>query len=122
MRGGSEGRQPRHSATQLSYLTVQKFRSAVETRRNRAKPYKFIGFGALDVTKPYKIIGCGALDVTKPYKFIGFGAMDAPQNEAGGLRGGSHATRLLNRAISQFKSFVVPSKHAAIGHGGHQTL
>ena len=23
------------------------------------KPYKFIGFGAMDVTKPYKFIGCG---------------------------------------------------------------
>ena len=34
------------------------------------KPYKFIGFGAMDVTKPW------AMDVTKPYKFIRFGAMD----------------------------------------------
>jgi hypothetical protein len=34
------------------------------------KPYKFIGFGAMDVTKPYKFIGFGAMDVTKPYKFI----------------------------------------------------
>ncbi len=40
------------------------------------KPYKFIGFGAMDVTKPYKSIGFAAKDVTKPYKFIGFGAMD----------------------------------------------
>ncbi len=40
------------------------------------KPYKFIGFGAMDVTKPYKFIGFGAMDVTKPYKFIGFGAME----------------------------------------------
>ena len=40
------------------------------------KPYKFIGFGAMDVTKPYKFIGFGAMDVTKPYKFIGFGATD----------------------------------------------
>ncbi len=38
------------------------------------KPYKFIGFGAMDVTKPYKFIGFGAIDVTKPYRFIGFGA------------------------------------------------
>ena len=36
------------------------------------KPYKFIGFGAMDVTKPYKFIGFGAMAVTKPYKFIGF--------------------------------------------------
>ena len=35
------------------------------------KPYKSIGFGAMDVTKPYKFIGFGAMDVTKPYKFIG---------------------------------------------------
>ncbi len=28
------------------------------------------------VTKPYKIIGFGAMEVTKPYKFIGFGAME----------------------------------------------
>ena len=37
------------------------------------KPYKFIGFGAMEVTKPYKFIGFGAMEVTKPYKFIGFG-------------------------------------------------
>ncbi len=37
-----------------------------------AKPHKFIGFGAMDVTKPYKFIGFGAMDATKPYKFIGF--------------------------------------------------
>ncbi len=37
------------------------------------KPYKFIGFGAMDATKPYKSIGFGAMDATKPYKFIGFG-------------------------------------------------
>jgi hypothetical protein len=39
------------------------------------KPYKFIGFGAMDVSKPYDFIGFGAMDVTKPYKFIGFGAL-----------------------------------------------
>ncbi len=37
------------------------------------KPYRFIGFGALDVTKPYNFIGFGATGVTKPYEFIGFG-------------------------------------------------
>ncbi len=41
-----------------------------------AKPYEFIGFGAMDVAKPYKFIGFGAMDVAKPYEFIGFGAMD----------------------------------------------
>ncbi len=51
------------------------------TRSNRpstatTKPYKFIGFGAMDATKPYEFIGFGAMDATKPYKFIGFGAMD----------------------------------------------
>jgi hypothetical protein len=40
------------------------------------KPYKFTGFGAIDITKPYKFIGCGAIDITKPCKFIGFGAID----------------------------------------------
>ena len=34
------------------------------------KPYKFIGFGAMDVTKPYEFIWFGAMDVTKPYEFI----------------------------------------------------
>ncbi len=38
------------------------------------KPYKFIGFGAMDVTNPREFIGFGAMDVTKPYEFIGFGA------------------------------------------------
>ncbi len=28
----------------------------------------------MDVAKPYEFIGFGAIDVTKPYKFIGFGA------------------------------------------------
>ncbi len=37
------------------------------------KPYKFIGFGAMDVKKPHKFIGFGAMDVTNPYKFVGFG-------------------------------------------------
>ncbi len=40
------------------------------------KPYKFIGFGAVDVTTPCKFIGLGAVDVATPSKFIGFGAMD----------------------------------------------
>ncbi len=39
-------------------------------------PYKFMGFGAMDVTKPYNFTGFGAMDVTKPYEFIRFGAMD----------------------------------------------
>ena len=39
-----------------------------------AKPYEFIGFGAMDVAKPYEFIWFGAMDVTKPYKCIGFGA------------------------------------------------
>ena len=38
------------------------------------KPYKFIRFGAMNVTKPYEFIGFGAMDVTKAYEFIGFGA------------------------------------------------
>ncbi len=43
------------------------------------KPYEFIGFGAMEVTKPYEFIGVGAMEVTKPYKFIGFGAMEVPK-------------------------------------------
>ncbi len=52
------------------------------------KPYKFIGFGAMDVTKPYKFIGFGAMDVTKTYKFIGFGALTACARSAHGLVSG----------------------------------
>ena len=40
------------------------------------KPYKFIGFGAMDVTKPFEFIGFGAMDVTKPlsiYRLWGHG-------------------------------------------------
>ncbi len=44
------------------------------------KPYKFIGFGAMEVTKLYKFIGFGAMEVTKPYKFIGCGAMEATRS------------------------------------------
>jgi hypothetical protein len=33
-------------------------------------PYKFIGFGAMDVTKPCKSIRSGPLDATKTYEFI----------------------------------------------------
>ncbi len=29
----------------------------------------------MDVAKPYEFIGFGAMHVTKPYKFIGFGAI-----------------------------------------------
>ncbi len=32
--------------------------------------------GFQDVAKPYEFIGFGAMDVTKPYEFIWFGAMD----------------------------------------------
>ncbi len=52
-----------------------------------SKPYKFICFGAMDVTKPYELIEpwmsrlrFGAIDVTKPYKFIRFVAMDATKS------------------------------------------
>ena len=37
--------------------------------------YKFLSFGAIDVTKPYTFIKFGAMDVTQPYKFIRFGAI-----------------------------------------------
>ncbi len=45
-------------------------------RPGTTKPYKFIGFGAMEVTKPYEFIRFGAMDVTKPCEFIRFGAMD----------------------------------------------
>ncbi len=32
----------------------------------------------MDATKPYKFIGFGAIDVTKPYELIGFGAKIRP--------------------------------------------
>ncbi len=35
----------------------------------RTKPYKFIGFGVIDVTKLYEFIGFAAMEVTKPYEF-----------------------------------------------------
>ncbi len=38
---------------------------------NVTKPYKYIGFGAMDVTTPYKFIGLGAMDVTRPYRLPG---------------------------------------------------
>ncbi len=40
-------------------------------------PYKFIGFGVIDVTKPYKCIWFGDIDAPKPYEFIGSGGMSA---------------------------------------------
>ena len=55
--------------------------------RGSNNPYKFIGFGAMEVTKacgvwgvtkPYQFIGFGAMEVTKPCQFIGFGAMEVP--------------------------------------------
>ncbi len=33
----------------------------------------------MGVTKPYKFIGFGAMDVPKPYKFIGFGDIHGPK-------------------------------------------
>ena len=37
-----------------------------------AKPYTFIGLGAMDVTKLYNFTAFGAMYVTKPHEFIGF--------------------------------------------------
>ena len=37
------------------------------------KPYKFIGFGAINVTKPYEFIRFGDIHGPTPYKLIGFG-------------------------------------------------
>ncbi len=47
--------------------------------RDDTKPYKFVGFGDMDVTKPYKFTGFGHMDVTKPYEFIGFGDIHGPK-------------------------------------------
>ncbi len=41
--------------------------------------YRFIGFGAIDVTKPYKFIGFGDIHGPKPYEFIGFGDIQGPK-------------------------------------------
>jgi hypothetical protein len=38
---------------------------------NGPKPYKFIGFGAVDVTKPCEFIWFGDSHGPKPCKFIG---------------------------------------------------
>ncbi len=54
------------SSGDLPYLAIPSW-----VRRGLTKPYKFIGFGAMDVTKPYKFIGFEAMDVTKPYQCIG---------------------------------------------------
>ena len=40
-----------------------------------AKPYEFIGFGAMDVARPYEFIGLGAMDVAKT---LNVGALRAP--------------------------------------------
>ncbi len=53
----------------------------------RAKPYKFIGFGAMDATKPCKFIRFGAMDVTKPYKFIGLAGRKSASGPQIGLLG-----------------------------------
>ncbi len=36
-------------------------------------PYRFIGFGGIDVTKPYKFMCLGGIDAPKSYEFIGSG-------------------------------------------------
>ena len=41
------------------------------------KPYKFIGFGAVDATKCLSIYQVWAVDATNTFKFIWFGAMDS---------------------------------------------
>ena len=45
-------------------------------KETRGKPYKFIGFGAIDANKNNRCIVFGAIDGTKSYKFIGSGAID----------------------------------------------
>ncbi len=69
------------------------------------KPYKFTGFGAMDVTKPCKFTEFGAMDVTKPYKFTGFGAMDV----SGGRRSPRGANRKPNKVVisTQRHAFTV---------------
>ena len=57
--------------TETSLYTPKLLHTFVDLESHQL--YKFIVFGAMDVTKLYKFIGFGAMDVTKPYKFIGFG-------------------------------------------------
>ncbi len=40
---------------------IDEFRSAMYA--NPTKPYKLIGFGAIDVTNPYNFIGFGNIDI-----------------------------------------------------------
>ncbi len=35
-------------------------------------PFKFAGFGAMNVAKPYEFIRFGVMDVAKPYIFVDF--------------------------------------------------
>jgi hypothetical protein len=49
--------------SRLSYRCVR--------RNRRAKPYIFIGIGAMDVTKPYKFAWFGDIHGLKPYEFTG---------------------------------------------------
>ncbi len=66
-------------------------RGAAEHRRRQcrvwgrsrvAKPYKFIGFGAIDATKPPRFIRLGATDVTKPSEIIRCGGDFGPLSES----------------------------------------
>ncbi len=45
----------------------------------------------MDLTKPYKFIGFGAMDAAKPSKCIGFGAMDVGGQLSRLILGGSNA-------------------------------
>ncbi len=45
-----------------------------------ARPYAFIGFGAVDVTTSYEFIGFGTVDVTTSYAFIVLGAVDVTKS------------------------------------------
>ncbi len=41
--------------------TLSKVQTVVEARGSQPKPYKFIGFGAMEVTKSHEFIGFGAM-------------------------------------------------------------
>ncbi len=54
-------------------MTVCWLRGTGVCEGKAAGPYKFIGFGAIDISKPYKFIWLGDIDSPKAYEFMGSG-------------------------------------------------
>ncbi len=79
-----------------------------------ARPYEFIGFGAMYFTKLLRIYRAWGMDVTNTYEFIGFGALDAPttiKDPAGNLR-----------FQPGFGPKVGPHQAQNIQHGAHKPV